>query len=224
MNKPIFVTFEGGEGAGKTTQVEMLSKWMTKFNLPFLVTKEPGSPHLNECVKIRELLLNPINDLTPSAELMLFLADRSQHVQKLICPALASGKHVICDRYSDSTRIYQCARGLGKDKVDILLDFATGGLQPDITFLLDIPVEIGLERARAKSIYKEGDRMEQAGHKFHESVRYGFLKLAESIAEEHRFRIIEVGPPKTVDQVHQEILRHVSQKLWAEIAEEDLDT
>jgi len=214
MSKALFITFEGGEGGGKTTQAQLLYDWMQKRSIPCSITKEPGSGHIEECVKIRELLLNPQNTLCPTSELLLFLADRAQHVENFIKLALAEGIHVICDRYSDSTRVYQCARGLSRDKVDLLLDFATGGLLPDITFLLDIPVNIGLERARAKSIYKDGDRMEKAGPKFHEDVRHGFLKLAESVAECHRFRIIDTAPPKTINDTHQEVVELVSKELW----------
>jgi dTMP kinase len=210
----IFITFEGGEGVGKTTQVKLLYNWMKERNIPCVVTREPGTDHIEECMKIRELLLNPQNTLCHTSELLLFLADRAQHVENFIKPTLAKGIHVICDRYIDSTRVYQCTRGLSRNKVDLLLDFATSGLLPDITFLLDIPVCIGLERAKAKSIYKEGDRMEKAGLKFHEDVRYGFLKLAESVSECHRFRIINAAPPKTIDDTHQEIVRLISEKLW----------
>jgi dTMP kinase len=164
---------------------------------------------------IRELLLNPQNNLSNRTELFLFLADRAQHVDKLIVQSLTAGKHVISDRHSDSTRVYQCARGLSRNKVDMLLDFATDGLQPDITFVLDVPVDVGLERAKAKSAYEEGDRMENAGTKFHEDVRYGFLKLAESIEEQHRFQIIDAAPPKTIEEIHEEIITHISKKIWA---------
>ncbi|MFA5048771.1 MAG: dTMP kinase [Patescibacteria group bacterium] len=218
--KTLFITLEGGDGAGKSTQIKLLSDWMNKRSISHILTKEPGSSYVAECVKIRELLLNPGNDLATNTELLLFLADRAQHVTKLIKPTLNEGKHVICDRYSDSTRIYQCARGLSRSKVDMLIDFATYGLKPDLTFILDIPVEIGLKRAKAKSAYKEGDRMESAGTKFHEDVRHGFLKLAESITE-HRFRVINVAPPKTIEEIHKEIIEHVSKKLWIDEMENE---
>ena len=218
--KPLFISFEGGEGAGKSTQARLLYEWMNKRNIPCVFTKEPGSDHIKECVKIREMLLNPQYTLTAPAELLLFLADRAQHVNFFIKPSLDSGKHVICDRYADSTRIYQSARGLDRSTIDLLLGFATGGLMPDVTFLLDIPVDIGLERAKAKSIYKEGDRIEKAGKDFHEAVRFGFLKLAESITEEHRFQVINSSPPKTLEETHQEIISCISNKLW--IGEENV--
>lgn len=214
QKQALLITFEGGEGSGKTTQIKLLSKWMEKRNIPHVVTKEPGSPHINECVKYRELLLNPENDICATSELMLFLADRAQHVEKFIRPSLNQGVHVLCDRYSDSTRVYQQSRGLSRAKIDILIDFATGNLIPDLTFVLDVPVDVGLKRAKAKSKYKEGDRMENAGTRFHEDVRHGFLKLAESISEQHRIRIINAAPPKNIKQVSKEIVEYVSKKLW----------
>lgn len=213
MSKGLFITLEGGEGSSKTTQTNLLYKWMKNRRLPVIRTKEPGSPFIDECAMIRNLLLDPDNDIVPLSELFLFLADRAQHVEKLIRPMLKEGTHVICDRYIDSTKIYQCARGLSRDKIDILIDFATGSLAPDLTFILDIPVDVGLERAKAKS-KGAGDRIEQADVKFHEDVRYGFLKLAESIQEEHRFQIISVAPPKSIEEVHEEITKHMSKKLW----------
>ena len=213
IEKTLFITLEGIDGSSKSTQAQMLSDWMNIRGIEHILTKEPGTTTIPECVKIRELLLNPNSDLTSNAELLLFLADRAQHVEKLIKVALGEGKHVICDRYADSTRVYQCARGLSRSKVDMLIDFATDGLKPDITFILDIPVDIGLKRAKAKSNNK-GDRMENAGDKFHQNVRLGFLKLAENITESHRFKVINAAPPKTEKEIHQEIIKHVSKKLW----------
>lgn len=214
MERGFLITFEGGEGVGKTTQVELLSGWMSDRNIPHVVTKEPGCANIRECVKIRKLLLSPESDLSNNAELLLFLADRAQHVERFIVPNLNAGNHVICDRFSDSTRVYQCARGLSRTKVDMLLDFATDGLVPDLTFVFDVPVEVGLKRARLKSIYKEGDRLEQAGDRFHEDVRHGFLKLAESIKEQHRFHIINATPPRTIEDIQSEVRTYVSRKLW----------
>jgi dTMP kinase len=212
--KTLFITFEGSEGTGKSTNAQLLSNWMKKRNIPHVLTKEPGCPVIPECVEIRDLLLNPKNNLCDTAELFLFLADRAQHIELFIKKNLAEGIHVISDRFSDSTKVYQCARGLSVGKVDTLLNFATGGLVPDITFLLDAPVEIGLERARAKSIFKDGDRMERENERFHEKVRHGFLKLAESIAERNRFVVIDTCPPKTIEDTNNEIIKHVSRKLW----------
>lgn len=220
MERGLFITFEGGEGSGKTTNIKKLSEWMAARGIKHITTKEPGCPDLAECKKMRKLLLDPENSLTPTAELLLFLADRAQHVEKHIKPNLENGIHVLCDRFSDSTRVYQCSRGLSRPMVDTLLNFTTGSLDPDLTIVLDVPVEVGLERAKTKSIYKGGDRMENAGRRFHEDVRHGFLKLAESISDHYRFRVIDATPPKTIEKIHEEVVYEVSKKLWVE--EEEL--
>lgn len=212
--KSLFISMEGIDGSGKTSSIKMLSDWMKERGLPFVLTKEPGTQHVQECAKIRKLLLDPRSNICDMAELFLFLADRASHVEKFIKKSLSEGKHVICDRYSDSTRVYQCARGFSRDKVDMLIELATGGLEPDLTFILDVPVEVGLSRAKAKSIYKDGDRMEQAGEKFYDDVRHGFLKLGEGIKDHDRIVIIDAAPPKNVDEVFKEIVEHVSKKLW----------
>lgn len=215
MRKTLFITFEGGEGGGKTTQAAKLAEWMAERNIGHCLTKEPGDDRLRECAAMRKLLLDPENDLCPSSELLLFLADRAQHVSKLIRPELEEGRHVICDRYTDSTRVYQvAARGFSRTKLDPLLEFATEGLMPDITFILDVPIDVGLERARAKSIYKAGDRMERENADYHEKVRQGFLKLASSISEQGRIVLIDAAPPKTIETIHKEVIKHLSQHLW----------
>lgn len=208
----MLISFEGGEGSGKTTHAKLLANWMSGRNIPHILTKEPGSDTIKECKKIRKLLLDPNNDLTDRTELFLFLADRAQHVEKLIKPALEDNKHVICDRFIDSTKNYQSARGLDRQKIDLLIDFATNGLKPDVTFILDIPVDVGLLRAKAKSIYKEGDRIEKASLKFHEQVRNNFLKMAESLIED-RFIVVNILD-KNINQVHAEIIKYISYKLW----------
>lgn len=214
MTKPLFITFEGGEGTGKTTQIHLLSAWMEDRNIPHIVTKEPGSD-LPECKKIREILLNPESDIVDAAELLLFLADRAQHVERMLKPALESGKHVLCDRYTDSTRVYQGIRKLGRTKLDPLLEFATRGLMPDMTIIIDVPVETGLERAKgAGGEYEGGDRMERQANAFHQSVRQGFLKLAESLSEQGRMVLVDAAPPKTIEQIHEVIVARVASRLW----------
>ncbi len=213
MNEGMFISFEGIDGSGKSTQVKLLSNWMSKRAIKHIVTKEPGSPFIDECLKMRSLLLDTENDIVPLSELFLFLADRAQHVEKLIRPELKKGNYVICDRFIDSTRAYQCARGLSRDKVDNLINFATAGLIPNITLVLDLPVEVGLKRAKAKNM---GDRMESAGDQFYKDVRYGFLKLAESIEEQHRFQVINAAPPRTIEEIHSEIVDCVSKKIWVD--------
>jgi len=225
MSRPLFVSLEGMDGSGKTSQAKLLSQWMTKLNIPHILTKEPGSPHLEECIKIRKLLLDPVNDLTSTSELMLFLADRAQHVAKFIRPKLAAGLHVICDRYVDSTRVYQgVSRGLGRTKLDPMLEFATGGLMPDATFIFDVPPEVGLQRARARST-GGGDRIEREALDFHVRVRQGFLRLTESLSEQGRIILINAAPPKTVETIHAEVIAHMSKRLWVDevVQEKEFD-
>jgi dTMP kinase len=195
---------------------------MSKLNIQHVLTKEPGSPQLAECAKIRQLLLDPANDLTPSSELMLFLADRAQHVEKLVRPSLASGLHVVCDRYVDSTRVYQgVSRGIGRTRLDPMLEFVTGGLMPDVTFVFDVPPEIGLERAKAKGA--GGDRIEREALDFHMRVRQGFLKLAGSLSEQGRIILVNAAPPKTKEAIHTEVVTHMSKRLWVEAGPDPME-
>ena len=165
----MFVTFEGIEGSSKTTQAGLLSKWLEKQRIGHVLTKEPGTVLSKECQEIRRLLLSPDNDLDARAELFLYLADRAQHVGNCIKPALDSGKWVISDRFSFSTYAYQ---GYGRGHLYIgsdgdhwfneTLTIAAGSLLPDIAFIMDLPVEIGLHRARSSNVeFKGGDRMER---------------------------------------------------------------
>lgn len=212
--KPLFISFEAIDGAGKSTQAKMLSDWMVKQNIEHILTKEPGTPFIPECQKIRELVLNPNNQFCKKAEFFLFLADRAQHVEKLIIPALANRRHVISDRYMDSFRIYQSSSGISRDKTDQFLEFSVKDTVPDITFLLDMPVEIALNRARKNSKYEGGDVFEQKTVEFHDKIRNGFLKLAKSVEEQHRFYILDVTPPKTKEETHKEIINIISKKIW----------
>ena len=165
----LFVTFEGVEGAGKTTQIRLLREALEAEGVDVCVTREPGGDAVAEGV--RSLLLR--EEIVPRAELLLFLASRAQNVEKVIRPHLAAGGVVLCDRYIDSSVAYQgVARGLGREQVEHLNVFATHDLLPDITFLLDLPPEIGLARQ------KELNRMEQESLAFHQRVREGFLQSA----------------------------------------------
>ena len=142
-----FITFEGIEGCGKTTQIRKIGEELKKRRIPFILTEEPGGSGLGK--KIRNVLLNRSSvDISAEAELLLFMADRVQHVREVILPALAEDKIVLCDRFSDATVAYQgFGRGLDPDTIERLNRFACGPLNPDLTFLLDIPVEAGLARA-----------------------------------------------------------------------------
>ena len=181
----LFITFEGEEGSGKSTQCEELRRWLEEQNIPVLLTHEPGGTSLGE--KVAELL-KWANDteILPMTELMLFNASRSQHVHDVIRPALDDGKVVICDRFDDSTTAYQgYGHELNLEMVKSINSTATGGLRPDLTVLLDISIEDGLARKRGEEL----DRFEQGGIEYHRKVRDGFLALAAE--EPERWLVID---------------------------------
>jgi len=178
----MFITFEGVEGSSKTTQAGLLSEWLGDQNINHLLTKEPGTIISKECRQIRKLLLDPANDIAVRAEFFLYLADRAQHVDRIIQPALAADKWVISDRFFDSTKIYQGrARGLGIEVIEPMIQYASYGLMPDLTFVMDLPVEIGLARARSSNTeFAGGDRIEQEHIDFHRDLRKGFKELVDT--------------------------------------------
>lgn len=174
--KGLFITFEGIEGCGKSTQAHLLSRHLEAGGHTVVLTREPGGTPIAET--IRGILLDPANTaMAPMAELLLYEAARAQHVQELIRPALEAGKIVLCDRFQDSTTAYQGAgRRLGEVNVQELHAVATGGLEPDLTIFLDLPVDEGLRRAATAS---EPDRIEREDLSFHERVHQGFVDQAE---------------------------------------------
>ncbi len=181
----MFITFEGPEGAGKTTAIAKIAERLRERGEAVLVTREPGSGELGG--KIRELLLHG-GDMPPESELFLFLADRANHVATVILPALDRGEIVLCDRYADSTYVYQSVvRGLDAEFVKVANRFATGNLLPEQTFLLDIEPELGLARVQTK------DRLDREPLEFHRKVREGFLALARSQPE--RWQVIDASMP-----------------------------
>lgn len=201
----MFITFEGIEGCGKTTQVKRLSAHLEEYGIPYIMTLEPGGTRIGK--SIRRVLLDSNNtDLTPLTELILYAADRAQHVGEVIIPGLDDGKWIICDRFFDATVAYQgFGRGLDMDLIRTLNEKATSGLSPDITILMDCPEDIGLKRAldrnRDQSMEDLG-RFEKEKMEFHHRVRKGYLALAERYRE--RFYIIDAS--KSVAEVEQDIL------------------
>ena len=189
----MFITLEGPEGSGKTSQIPALANFLRSKGFDVVVTREPGGTAVGD--QIREVLMNLKNvAIVPRTEILLFLAARAQHVESLIRPALEAGKVVLCDRFGDSTLAYQ---GYGH-KTDLntlrsLLDFSTGGLWPDLTLLLDVPVNEGLERKKDNDA--EWNRLDAYAEAFHERVRQGYLALAE--AEPDRWQIIDATKDKT---------------------------
>jgi dTMP kinase len=205
-----FITFEGGDGTGKTTQIQSLEGYLRERNRACLITHEPGGTALGK--RIREVLLKVADsEIASSTELFLYLADRAQHVKEIILPAIASGKMVLCDRFTDSTLAYQgYGRGLDLDWLGRLNETASAGVTPDLTFLFDCPVELALARTaqrRAQSTIEE-DRFEREKFAFHERVRQGFLELAGS--EPHRFRIIDASG--SVEEVTKQIHEIIDQE------------
>jgi dTMP kinase len=192
----MFITLEGGEGAGKTTQMVRLAEWLrTRGGGEWTLTREPGGTALGR--SIRSLLLDPANQgMAPETELMLYMADRAEHVHKVIAPALAAGRGVLCDRFFDATIVYQgFARGLPAARLQELHRLVLAGLRPQVTLLLDLAPEVGL--ARARGALAEGrrsqaeSRFEQEALEFHRRVREGYLRLARE--EPERFRVVDAA-------------------------------
>jgi dTMP kinase len=209
-----FITFEGGDGAGKSTQVKALERHLAARRRSVVSTREPGGTPLGKLIRqaLLEVGKQPMGSPT---ELFLYLADRAQHVQDVILPALKSGKIVICDRYTDSTLAYQgYGRGIDLRVLRELNQMADCGVKPDLTLLFDCPVEVGLSRT-AKRIAAEKlpsgreDRFERERMEFHEKVRAGYLELAR--AEPERFRIIDAS--RSVAETTQEIKSIVDREL-----------
>ena len=180
--KGYFITFEGADGCGKTTQSKLVQKYLEENGYDVLWTREPGAIGLGQ--KIRELLLHYDGDVAPMCEAFLFLADRAQHIENIIKPAINSGKIVICDRHTDSTIAYQgYGRGEDIERLTYLNNLATGDTKSDLTFVFDVSTEIAQLR-----VGDEKDRMEAAGIEFHKKVRQGYLEIAKQ--EPHRVKIV----------------------------------
>ncbi len=204
----MFITFEGIEGCGKSTQAKRLVNRLKELAVPLVFTLEPGGTSVGQ--KIRRILLDSRNQhLSPLTELLLYAADRAQHVEEVIKPALEQEKWVLCDRFFDATTVYQgYARGLDMKLIVTLNEKASPGIRPDITFLIDCAVEIGLERAleRNRIQFQEGqDRFEREKKDFHEAVREGYLTMAM----EDRERFVVVDGTLKEDELEELIFRHV---------------
>ena len=203
--KGLFITFEGIEGCGKSTQAKLLAEYLRNQGKVVFLTREPGGPKISE--QIREILLSTKNnEMLPETEVLLYMASRSQHTGEWIIPALEQGKIVISDRYYDSTLAYQgAARRIERKLIDSITKFATFGLKPDITFLVDLPAEEGLSRIS----YKKADRLEQESLEFHKKVRKGFFEIAK--IEKNRYIIIDGRD--SVEKIHKEIVKMFEEKI-----------
>jgi len=204
----LFITFEGIEGCGKTTQMRRLVARVSGYGIPLVSTLEPGGTDIGR--KIRQILLDRRNqNLSALSELMLYAADRAQHVEEVVRPALKQGKWVICDRFSDATVAYQgLARGQDIEFIGKVNEVVTQGIKPDMTFLLDCPVDVGLNRAleRNRLLTEKGqDRFEREKLEFHRKVRGGYLELARRNHE----RFVIINAASTRDEAEKSIFDHM---------------
>lgn len=199
----LFLTFEGGDGSGKTTQIERVVRWFEEHGREVVLTHEPGGTALG--TELRRLVQRGPEDVDPRTEALLYAADRAYHVATLVRPALSEGRVVLSDRYIDSSVAYQgAARELGTEEILSLSEWATQGLRPDLTFLLDLPPEVGARRGS-----DDPDRLEREPGEFHERVRHEYLHLAEQDPE----RIVVIDAVGTPDQVFSEIRGVLEERL-----------
>jgi dTMP kinase len=209
----MFITLEGIEGSGKTTQIRYLVEYFNILGQPCVTTREPGGTSIGS--KIRSILLDPESKgMDPTTELLLYMADRAQHIQFLVIPALAAGKTVLCDRYFDATVVYQgYARGLNLDFIKKLHAMVLNDLKPDVTILLDLPAEVGLKRAwkQLDNGQRSDDesRFEEEKLEFHQRVREGYLDLAHQ--EPDRFHIIDADRDER--QVRDQIIQSLQKSI-----------
>lgn len=204
--KGLFITIEGGDGSGKTTQIDLLMKYFDQEGFDVLLTREPGGTVISE--KLREIILDKEHmEMADMTEALLYAAARAQHVHEFIIPNINKGKVVICDRFVDSSVVYQgYARELGIDTIETINEFATLGLKPDLTILLDLPADIGLAR---KKNQKALDRLELAADAFHIKVNEGYKILAHK----HPERILAVDATQSIEAIHEIIIEAITKKL-----------
>ena len=201
MKKGLFITFEGIDGCGKTTQIQLLKEYYEKKGFKVLVTREPGAKGLGE--KFRDILLNYDGEVSSNCESFLFLADRAQHIDTIIKPAIENGTIVLCDRHTDSTVAYQgYGRELDLKQIHYLNNIATNNIKPDLTFILDIDVETSLER-----IGKNRDRMESAGIDFFNRVRNGYIEISKQ--EPNRVKLIY--GKNSIEDIHNQIIELINE-------------
>lgn len=196
MKKGLFITFEGADGCGKTTQLNLLKEYLQQNNYEVVLTREPGGKGLGE--KVREILLNYDGEVSDRCESFLFLADRAQNIDIIVKPAIESGKIVLCDRHTDSTVAYQgYGRGLDINQIHTLNSLATNNIKPDLTLVFDVDIETSMKRVGA-----EKDRMENSGNEFFNRVRNGYLEIAK--IEPERIKVID--STKSIEEIHKNVI------------------
>lgn len=190
-----FITLEGVDGAGKTTHVEFIKKYLTNLNRDFILTREPGGTALGE--KLRAILLH--EEMTPNTETILMFAARNEHIDQIIRPGLMKGTIVISDRFTDATYAYQSGgKGVSNEKIDILKGLVQGDLQPDLTFLFDLPVEVSIRRLNKT---RDLDKFEREGKEFHENIRNKYLNLAKLYPE----RFFVLNSENSIEEIQNQI-------------------
>ena len=204
MNKKgLFITFEGADGCGKTTQINLLNNYLKEKNYKTHITLEPGGSDIGK--SLRQILLHHDGFVSPRAEMYMYLADRAQHIDAVILKNVNDGKIVLCDRHIDSTVAYQgYARGENIEQINLLNDIATNNIKPDITFLFDVDSNIAQQR-----VGETKDRLEAEGLEFHKKVRFGYLELAKKYP--NRIKIIDAN--KTIDEVFEQVKKNIDEIL-----------
>ncbi len=201
MKKDLFITFEGADGCGKTTQLNLLKDYLENKGYEVVITREPGAKGLGE--KIREILLNYDGEVSNRCESFLFLADRAQNIDIIVNPAIQQGKIVLCDRHTDSTVAYQgYGRGLDIKQINMLNNIATNNKKPDLTLVFDVDIETSMKRVGSQQ-----DRMEKSGKDFFNRVRNGYLELAKQ--EPERIKVIDTT--KSIEEVQKDVVEIIDQ-------------
>ncbi len=200
MKKGFLISFEGGEGCGKSTQIKKFTQYLKEQGVDFLLTREPGGTELGE--EIRNILLNYKGDISPLTEFFLFCVSRSKLINEVVKPALEEGKVVVMDRYFDSSIAYQgYAGGVDINKIIQTTKFVTDGVEPDLTFLLDLKTEVGMQRKQKDENLKNFDRIERKSLSFHEKVHDGYLEIAKKFPN----RIVVIDASQSPDEVFNNI-------------------
>ena len=200
MSKGLFITFEGADGCGKTTQLKLAAEYLKNKGYDVILTREPGAKGLGE--KLREILLNYDGIVSDRCESFLFLADRAQHIDTIVVPAVDAGKIVLCDRHIDSTVAYQgYGRGQDIEQINKLNMIATNNRKPDLTIVFDIDVETSMSR-----VGSEKDRMESSGTEFFNKVRHGYLEIAKQ--EPQRVRVLDSA--KSIEEIHESVIKLIN--------------
>lgn len=210
-----FITIEGVEGCGKTTQIKRLHAALQARDIPSLITREPGGCAIAD--KIRTILLDPSHThMVPTAELLLYAAARAQHVQEVVRPALEAGKVVICDRFTDATMAYQgYARGLSLETIETLAQLACAGIEPGLTLWLDLPVEVGIERALQRNHSQASGseaRFDRESLQFHSRVHHGYAQLQAKHPQRIKRIDADATPEHVTERILEVVIRHLGIK------------